>query len=253
LNFDSKSYDGNKDLEFLGSLQMNGSWKKFGLLAGITSVALLYQNCALVSSPLKTPESEQAKLDASISLDQKAMGILATNCMGCHNAENPQGYLDVTNLNAMLYYRHIVPGEPGLSNIFYEVSQGNMPPRADAQLTQKEIDILAEWINTSFKGDIPNASIPTGPPLTPNFSIISSQIFRPVCNGCHSGNNPKGVRLDSYAGVMAVVTPGDSSTSRMYQAITGAPGVERMPQKGSLSAKQKEVIKTWIDNGALNN
>jgi mono/diheme cytochrome c family protein len=231
---------------------MTGAWKKFLLLTGTASVAFFYQNCALVSSPLKTPASEQAKLEASVSTDQKAMGILATKCMSCHNAENPQGYLDVTDINSMLYYRHIVPGEPGLSNVFYEVSQGNMPPSSEEQLTQKEIDILADWINNAFKGDI-NASLPTGPPLTPNFSVISSQILRPVCIGCHSGNNPEGIRLDSYSGVIAVLSPGNSGASRLYQSIIGAPGVERMPQRGSLSAKQKEVIKTWIDNGALNN
>ncbi len=227
--------------------------KKTSLLLVITSLAFLYQNCALVKNAGTTSANSDSAASLSSTLEQKAMGVLAAKCMGCHNAKNPQGYLDVTNLNSMLYYRQVVPGEPQLSNIFYEITQGLMPPDQNSALSQSDIAILSDWITNGFKDGTPTVTAPSGPPLTATYSSIKSQIFVVSCNGCHSGANAKaGVSLDSYDNVMKTVTAGNSAASVLYKAIIGD-GVTLMPPGGGMSAKQKSAIKDWIDTGALLN
>lgn len=227
--------------------------KKTSLLLGIAGLAMIYQNCALVKNTGTTSANADSASSLSTTLEQKAMGVLAAKCMSCHNAKNPQGYLDVTSINSMLYYRQVVPGEPQLSNVFYEVTQGLMPPDQNTALSQAEIAILSDWIANGFKDGTPTVTAPSGPAITPTYSSIKSQVLVVSCNGCHSGTNAKGgVSLDSYANVMKVVTAGNSATSTLYKSIIGD-GATLMPPGGGLSAKQKTAIKDWIDSGALLN
>jgi WD40 repeat protein len=83
-------------------------------------------------------------------------------------------------------------------------------------------------------------------------------IFAKRCIACHSGEVTKG-RLDlaSYEALVkggkrgATVTPGNSESSLLYQAIsrTGKPA---MPPKGEEPATDAEIalVKLWIDQGA---
>ena len=51
---------------------------------------------------------------------------------------------------------------------------------------------------------------------------------------------------------MRVIQPGKSEQSRLVQRILGLNGEPRMPMGGApLKAEQIELIKRWIDQGAL--
>jgi hypothetical protein len=85
--------------------------------------------------------------------------------------------------------------------------------------------------------------------------------------GCHGGGSPEqGMDLSegrAYASIVNVasnevpdrmrVVPGDSANSYLYQKITlDEPAVgSRMPLIGSLSTENIELIRRWIDGGAL--
>jgi len=74
-------------------------------------------------------------------------------------------------------------------------------------------------------------------------------------SGCHSDNNPAdGLALTSYAGVMDEVKAGDPYDSEVYTALLEN-GDDLMPPAPAapLSATTIAMIKTWIDQGALNN
>lgn len=72
------------------------------------------------------------------------------------------------------------------------------------------------------------------------------------CQGCHnSGNAKAGLAVDSYAGIMKKVTPGDAENSALYKSISGSR--PRMPKGGApLSKADQDTIAGWINAGAKN-
>ncbi len=93
-------------------------------------------------------------------------------------------------------------------------------------------------------------------------SFFESKI-RPVlierCHECHSSQAKKlkgGLRLDSREGIRTggdtgpAIVPGDLDESLLYQAITGATGVDAMPPKGRLPANVVADFRQWIKMGA---
>ena len=103
-----------------------------------------------------------------------------------------------------------------------------------------------------------------------SFSADVQPILNMGCalSGCHSPPSPtSGFDQSSYAGVRAggqkfgsqVVVPGDSSSSRIIQAMRGtAPGLGRMPFGGPwvTTGVPDSLIRTvaaWIQEGAANN
>ncbi|HCR69862.1 MAG TPA: hypothetical protein DIW23_00330 [Anaerolineae bacterium] len=77
------------------------------------------------------------------------------------------------------------------------------------------------------------------------------------CIKCHGGEFPsEGLNLESYESLMVgsqngeVVIAGDSSNSLLFEQIESG----EMPKRGSdLTAEQIELIRQWINEGALNN
>jgi hypothetical protein len=122
-------------------------------------------------------------------------------------------------------------------------------------------------------------SATSGPPAT--FTQIYSEIFplgtRAQCNYCHDRPaneisngmlNMGHTQADAYAaivgtssmsakcgGTYTVVVPGDSSTSLLFVKLEAAPPCgDRMPQGASpLTSAQLEMVRSWIDAGAMNN
>ena len=109
----------------------------------------------------------------------------------------------------------------------------------------------------------------TGVGLAPD-SVSYSADVRPVldasCGGaaCHIPNTTNGVNLSNYASIRAsvgfqygspIVVPGDADASPMVDKISGQPQFgERMPRGMTpLLAGEIEIIRTWIDEGALDN
>lgn len=71
--------------------------------------------------------------------------------------------------------------------------------------------------------------------------------------GCHNPKDrEKGYDFTSYEGVMKAVKAKHSGQSELY-TVLNSKGDERMPPKYSLSKDEKDIIKHWINNGALNN
>jgi ankyrin repeat protein len=81
-------------------------------------------------------------------------------------------------------------------------------------------------------------------------------IFRSYCIGCHGPTQQmNGFRLDRrrdamHGGTIAVIGPGNSSGSRLYQRLIGDQYGMRMPPTGPLSDDKINIIKAWIDQGA---
>lgn len=91
-----------------------------------------------------------------------------------------------------------------------------------------------------------------------SFGLDIQPIFNASCavSGCHvtGGFAPMSLEAGvSYANVINLVVPGDAAASYLFSRITGAI-LPLMPPTGtSLSATSLDLIRSWIDNGALNN
>lgn len=78
-------------------------------------------------------------------------------------------------------------------------------------------------------------------------------IFTRSCVSCHGPNLQRdGVRLDSYASVMAsnVVSAGNSAGSRVVRVMNG--NGRLMPPTGMLPEESRKKVADWIDGGAKN-
>ena len=91
---------------------------------------------------------------------------------------------------------------------------------------------------------------------TQTFTDIYMTILTPFCAGssCHNPGSQGGVGFSSqssaYSAVKSRVTPGNGAGSRFYSTVNSG----SMPRgQAKLSAANLAKIKTWIDQGALNN
>jgi mono/diheme cytochrome c family protein len=89
-----------------------------------------------------------------------------------------------------------------------------------------------------------------------DFARDIQSIFQTNCAGCHGATKQLGqLRLDNKRLALRVIAPGQSAQSRLVKRITvddSQHGEPRMP-KGSapLAPAQIELIKRWIDEGAV--
>ena len=94
-------------------------------------------------------------------------------------------------------------------------------------------------------------------PAKVDFRRDVQTLLKDHCVSCHgSTQQSNGLRLDRRRDVMrdgtaqAVVHPGDSAGSRLYQRVTGNRLGTQMPPAGPLTPEQLDTIKNWIDQGA---
>jgi uncharacterized membrane protein len=127
--------------------------------------------------------------------------------------------------------------------------------------------VLSIIVNASFTGcddtltnesvdnkDIPDSNVSFADHIYPVFQV------KCAFSGCHAQPNPaNGIDLSTWAGVTAdpnIVFPGEPELSRLIWAIEARAGISPMPPAGfttPMTLDQIEGIRTWIDEGALDN
>jgi ankyrin repeat protein len=94
-------------------------------------------------------------------------------------------------------------------------------------------------------------------PRQVDFGRDIQPIFKTHCIGCHGPSlQSNGLRLDRRSdamrgGTIAVIGPGNAAASRVYLRLIGNEYGLQMPPTGALSAEEIEIIKAWIDQGAI--
>ena len=135
---------------------------------------------------------------------------------------------------------------------------------------------------TACGDDSPTAPTPTTPTTTPTtpttpavgnltatLSSIQREVFNPACVVHHGPSDPQadldiseGLAFENLVNVASMqvgydlVTPNDAENSYLIHKLDGRAGIVggRMPLGSSfLTDDAIDVIKQWIDNGALNN
>lgn len=94
-----------------------------------------------------------------------------------------------------------------------------------------------------------------------SYSTQVQPILNSRCVSCHGTNG--GVNLSSYSALMSsvgnnygtnLVVEGDADASGLVDKIEPNPQFgSRMPQGGTLTGDQIQIIKAWINEGALDN
>ncbi|KAA3612536.1 MAG: hypothetical protein D8M58_20445 [Calditrichaeota bacterium] len=105
-------------------------------------------------------------------------------------------------------------------------------------------------------------------PVKSTYSSISTQIFDQRCSCHHSGQTPglqsstaytNIIGVSNFANTMNYIEPGKPDSSYLFQKIIESGNISgsRMPRDGAttghLSQVELDSIRTWIENGALNN
>ncbi len=75
------------------------------------------------------------------------------------------------------------------------------------------------------------------------------------CVGCHNGNEPPNLEnAVSYNELLnGYVVPNDADASVLYKSLLNLDGVPLMPPGGQWPDSKINLVKDWIDQGALDN
>jgi len=92
---------------------------------------------------------------------------------------------------------------------------------------------------------------------TPNEDVSYQNDIIPLwgqCVGCHNGNELPDLQNNSYQNLLnGFVVPGDADASTLYKSLLGIGGVELMPPGAQWPDSKINLVKDWINQGALNN
>ena len=226
--------------------------KIFKLLTLFVALLALiaFQNCSeFTAVPVK---NNLSSLSAMEILEAKAFTVINNRCTSCHSGGVALGGIDyIANLDSLLFYRKIIPGEPELSPIYNVIQSGQMPP--GMPLSASETKAIYDWIHdglaTGSVGVAPPP--PSGTTLTATFTSINNNILKTKCLSCHNSTTSSGgVNYSSYTSAMNTVQAGNPGASSLYTSVNGG----AMPKGGTkLSVAELSAIQNWIQNNALNN
>ena len=95
----------------------NFKFKKQYLIIAAVGVVfpLAFQNCSQLGYDDALSKSANYGLNESEVLEQKAIKVLDTNCVSCHNPDIPSQGVDLTSVDSMLYVGVVIPNESGQS------------------------------------------------------------------------------------------------------------------------------------------
>ena len=101
----------------------------------------------------------------------------------------------------------------------------------------------------------------TGTPCSPDTVYFQNQILpllvsNCAMSGCHDvQSHEDGVITTDYAHIMQKIKPFNASQSKIYKSIIETDPGDRMPQPPAppFTTEQKNLLKKWIEQGALNN
>lgn len=231
--------------------------KQIKLLAiGFSTLVLLvsYQNCSNSMKPMDLDGSSSAIDSSSYTADQlntQSMTLLQTKCASCHNTGVPLGGISyITDLGSLEYYRLVIPGQAVLSPLYAVLSNN-----ADhsSLLSQRESQIIFNWIETGLVNQPGGVAPPVIQPLTATYSSLAAKVFVPSCTRCHNATTRSGgIDLSTQARVKALTNQNNPDMSQLLISVTTKTNL--MPQGGApLTTEQKKAIRDWIVDGAPDN
>ena len=113
--------------------------------AGLVSRAL-FAACSYSSAQDAAP----AAADKSVTFEQHVAPILQARCVKCHGEGKLESGLDLRRKFLIVKGGDsgpaIVPGKPEESGLFTRLEKGEMPPKEEGRLDDKQRDLIRRWI-----------------------------------------------------------------------------------------------------------
>ena len=193
---------------------------------------------------------------ASVGFEKDVQPIFAAKCLACHGA-TPMGKLDLRTPEAALKGSAtgpvIQPGNSAKSLLLDKIVTRQMPP-GKVKMTDAEIDIVRQWIDTSLAPPPPDIE-----PIPTERDVLA--ILQVRCMICHGGLKQEGgLDLRTMASRLkggksgAALVPGKPDESKLYTRIVKG---EMPPAAGAKALAvelptdpETEKIKRWIASGA---
>lgn len=148
----TSNWDGSARFALANELSNDRPWRGSYYLVAIYSRSLLPFEVArhFEAGPEADHETEEGANEAGARLfDEEIAPMLAQHCLECHDSSNRKGKLDLSRKEAALAGGSdgpaILPGKPEESLLWELVESGEMPDDRPS-LSQKEKDLLREWI-----------------------------------------------------------------------------------------------------------
>src|SRR6267143_1020931 len=252
----------------------------------VLSFFLLIAGALLAAKPQAAsqagaPEARQVALGGSVFFATQIRPILAARCYPCHGPDVQQHGLRLDSLQAILTGsangKVVIPGDSQNSHIVRRLLGLEQPPMpyGGPPLPSEQIDLVRKWIDEGAQGpdstepvvaaaapinDVKAAHNASGKPVDFNRDIrpiLSDACF--TCHGPEEKSRQANLRLHINESAFAerngyrILVPGSSATSRLYQKISSEDNAFRMPpvwSGRSLTPKQIELFRQWIDQGA---
>jgi mono/diheme cytochrome c family protein len=182
--------------------------------------------------------------------------ILKAKCFECHSGPTPDGNLDFNNYAQVAFI-----AESGALMGALNHDAGYVPmPKDGNKLDDCSIAQIGIWVRDTTFTD------PGGGnehPCDPDTVYFQNEILPLIISSCATTNchdkltDDQDVLLVDYASIIKYgeVEPGDPWDSELYEKIMDSDPDDRMPPPPAdpLNTEQKNKIKKWIEQGALNN
>ncbi len=120
------------------------------LLAGVTT-AFLHSCEKDKGQPYQTTTATQQALPTVVSFSVNIVPIFTASCnsSGCHSATSPAAGLNLTlasAYNSLIAKHEIYTANPSGSNLYLEISNGEMPKPPTPSLSNYQQQLVLEWI-----------------------------------------------------------------------------------------------------------
>lgn len=238
--------------------------KKYIVFIGISFLLLVFYG--LFSVSCSHEPSFINEMD-TVCFSSQILPIMQTSCgiSGCHSSAGGESNFVATSYDGVM--SAVTPGNARKSRLYKVITalygESIMPP--DHPLTKEQRILIEVWIEQGALNTTCSPSIPNNPDTT--IGIIDTLCFKqsvePIIvsscakSSCHdAASHVEGYNLSDYNSIMNSgdgVIPFKPNSTKIYKVLS-ASGEDRMPPipAPSLTANQKEAIRKWIAEGAVN-
>ena len=117
----------------------------------LTGLATAFLFSCKKKTPQPAPDPYQQQLPAVVSFSTNIVPIFTASCNsgGCHNATSPAANLNLTSSSAhssLMSNHETYTVNPSGSNLYIEISNGEMPKPPAANLSSYQQQLILKWI-----------------------------------------------------------------------------------------------------------
>ncbi|MEC9282376.1 MAG: hypothetical protein VX642_06670 [Bdellovibrionota bacterium] len=246
---------------------------QFSIASFVVLTLFAYQNCSVEAihelgeasgsstNSVTDTLAEGERIEINTELEQKALAIISSRCISCHNDFTAKFDVNVEGDTLELMDKGlIIAGLPEGSLLYKSMisssrqTDGVSPMPPNSPLADSETAVIKDWIENGISIIKANNGENGEAEITYNYEEhIQPILQKNLCLDCHSegisSNASMGgyILLDSYERLMNFVQIGNS-----YSLILDSIRQGNMPKNSEpMSDEDFNVLESWVNQGAL--